>query len=115
MTHLKNPRVAVIGATGMAGRELIRILEERNFLLSSLDLYASNRSAGTTIDFRGESLFVEELIHAEQINADIAFFAAGSKPSLSFADKLARRRQSQSFMCREPSLGTYANIAWSIA
>lgn len=90
-TSNKKPRVAIIGATGMAGRELISILEERSFPLSSLSLFASHKSAGEIIDFMGESLKVEELINADQVKADIAFLAAGSKVSLGLVDKLVKQ------------------------
>lgn len=89
MTLKKNPSVAVIGATGMVGRELIRILEERKFKLSKLKLFASKKSAGEKIEFNDESIVVEELISAEQINTDLAFFAAGSKISELYLDKVA--------------------------
>lgn len=89
-TSLKKPRVAIIGATGMTGRELIRILEERSFSLSSLELFASKNSAGEQIDFHGEPIDVQELVSADQIKADLAFFAAGSKISTAFVEKLAK-------------------------
>ncbi len=91
MTIPKKPRVAIIGATGMAGREVIRILEERKFNLTSLDLFASVKSAGVDIDFGQDTLHVKELRSVDDINADIAFFAAGSKVTLAFAEKLAER------------------------
>ncbi|HXW52667.1 MAG TPA: aspartate-semialdehyde dehydrogenase [Myxococcota bacterium] len=88
---LKNPRVAVIGATGMVGRELVRILEERSFKLSHLALFASPNSAGTVIDFKGEELVVQELKSVDQIDADLAFFGAGSKVSLAMVEPLAKK------------------------
>lgn len=87
----KIPRVAVVGATGMVGRELIRILEERSFKLASLELFASGQSAGETIDFKDDSLDVQELTSADQIQADIAFFGAGAKVSLDFIEKLTAK------------------------
>ncbi len=87
----KHPRVAVIGATGMAGRELVRILEERSFPLASLDLFASAQSVGATIEFRGDEIEVQALVSPDDIQADIAFFAAGSAVSLAYVDKLAAR------------------------
>jgi aspartate-semialdehyde dehydrogenase len=89
-TFTKAPRVAVIGATGMAGRELISILEQRSFKLSSLSLFASKNSVGEEIDFKGESLAIHELKDVRQIDADIAFFAAGSQVSLAFIDAVAK-------------------------
>lgn len=90
-TSTRKPRIAIVGATGMAGRELIRILEERSFNLSSLELFASKNSAGAEIDFHDEPQDVQELLSADQINADIVFFAAGSKVSTAFIDKLAAK------------------------
>ena len=55
---LSQPRVAVVGATGAVGIELIRCLEQRNFPLSSLRLLASKRSAGRTLPFRGREITV---------------------------------------------------------
>ncbi len=87
----KKPRVAVIGATGMVGRELLRILEERSFPLSELTLFASNNSVGLEIDYDSETLIVRELTEPDQIQADLAFFAAGAKVSSAFVEKLAAR------------------------
>lgn len=91
MTTKTKPRVAIIGATGMTGRELIRILEERSFPLEQLSLYASENSAGEKIEFNGDELVVNELKSANDIEADIAFFSTGSSISLLFAEKLAAR------------------------
>src|SRR5690554_4660086 len=51
--RIKSPRVAIVGATGAVGTELLALLEERNFPLSGLRLYASARSAGRKVQFRG--------------------------------------------------------------
>lgn len=88
---MKLPKVAIIGATGMVGRELIKILEERSFKLLSLSLFASEKSAGDTIEYGGEEIVVQELKSPDQVDADIAFFSAGSDLSLKFADALAAR------------------------
>ena len=58
---MTNPRVAIVGATGAVGVELLSCLESRNFPLASLKLLASKRSAGKQVAFRGEMLTVEEL------------------------------------------------------
>jgi aspartate-semialdehyde dehydrogenase len=91
MTINKKPRVAIVGATGMVGRELIRILEERSFKLSSLDLFASVKSMGKTIEFMGEDITVLELKNDQQIKADLVFFAAGLKVSQALVEKVAKR------------------------
>lgn len=91
MNGQKNLRIAVIGATGMAGRELIRILEERTFSITDLALFSSEKSAGSTIDFRGDEIIVKELTSTDDIQADIAFFSAGGKISQAHIEKLAAR------------------------
>jgi len=77
--------VAVAGATGAVGNEMLQILEEQEFPLASLKLLASSRSAGKTLDFRGESLHVEELRDDSFEGIDIALFSAGAAASRQFA------------------------------
>ena len=79
------PVVAIVGATGAVGVELIRCLERRNFPLARLRLFASARSAGKTLPFRGEDLPVEELREDSFSGVDIALFSAGSGISKRFA------------------------------
>ncbi len=80
-----SPVVAVVGATGAVGIELIRCLEVRRFPLSKLRLFASARSAGKTLPFRGEALPVEELKEGSFRGVDIALFSAGGGISRRFA------------------------------
>ena len=82
-------QVAVAGATGAVGNEMIRILEEQEFPVASLKLLASSRSVGKTLDFRGESLHVEELREDSFEGVDIALFSAGAGPSRRFAPTAA--------------------------
>ena len=79
------PVVAVVGATGAVGVELIRCLEQRNFPLARLRLLASARSAGKTMPFRGEQLPLETLAEDSFDGVDIALFAAGGGISKRFA------------------------------
>ncbi len=58
---MKEPRVAIVGATGMVGQEMRQILEQREFPLADLKLLASERSRGRTLEFRGETLPVQVL------------------------------------------------------
>jgi len=81
--------VAVAGATGAVGNEMIRILEELEFPVASLKLLASSRSVGKTLDFRGKSLHVEELREDSFEGVDIALFSAGAGPSKKFAPAAA--------------------------
>lgn len=68
--------VAIAGATGAVGAEMIKVLEERNFPVKTLKLLASSRSAGKKLTFRGESLTIEELRHDSFKGVDIALFSA---------------------------------------
>jgi aspartate-semialdehyde dehydrogenase len=75
---LSAPNVAIVGATGAVGVELLRCLEERNFPLNSLRLLASSRSAGKQAQFRGKPLTIEALGPDSFEGVDIALFSAGS-------------------------------------
>ena len=77
--------VAVVGATGAVGVEMVRCLEQRNFPVSRLRLLASARSAGRTLKFRGQELPVEELTESSFEGVRIALFSAGSGISRRFA------------------------------
>jgi aspartate-semialdehyde dehydrogenase len=81
------PAIAIVGATGAVGVELIRCLEERNFPLSTLKLLASPRSAGRTMDFKGQPLAVEPLGDDSFASVDLALFSAGASISRAFAPK----------------------------
>src|SRR5690554_989456 len=78
-------RVAIVGATGAVGQELIRILEERSFPVASLKLLASPRSAGSTLTFQGEALPVEALTAQAFQGTDLVFFSAGASVSQEYA------------------------------
>lgn len=82
--------VAVAGATGLVGRTMLKVLEERNFPISSLKLLASKRSAGTTMTFKGQEYTVEELTHDSFKGVDIALFSAGGAASKEFAPSAAK-------------------------
>jgi aspartate-semialdehyde dehydrogenase len=81
----KPPVVAIVGATGAVGVEMIGCLERRAFPLASLRLYASARSAGKELEFRGAPLRVQELTEAGFDGVDIALFSAGGATSKKFA------------------------------
>jgi aspartate-semialdehyde dehydrogenase len=76
--------VAIVGATGAVGAELLAVLERRSFPVSSLRPLASSRSTGRQIEFRGKSIAVEELSEQSFDHIDIAFFSAGSEISRRF-------------------------------
>lgn len=77
--------VAVAGATGAVGVEMVKTLEKRNFPVKSLKLLASKRSAGKTMTFKGEPVVIEELTHDSFKGVNIALFSAGGDISREFA------------------------------
>ncbi|NAS31010.1 aspartate-semialdehyde dehydrogenase [Flavobacteriaceae bacterium R38] len=82
-------RVAVVGATGMVGEVMLKVLAERNFPISELFLVASERSIGKEISFKGETYKVIGLNDAVAAKPDIALFSAGGSTSLEWAPKFA--------------------------
>ena len=82
---MKQPRVAIVGATGAVGQELLRVFEERDFAVSSLKLLASARSAGRTLRFRGEDHQVEAVAADAFRGVDVAFFSAGGDTAAALA------------------------------
>lgn len=84
---MRKYNVAVVGATGAVGEELFRILEEVDFPIDNLLPLASARSAGSTIEFKGEEYKVYELTNTvfDEHEVDIAFFSAGGSISAEFA------------------------------
>src|SRR4051812_21639818 len=76
--------IAIVGATGAAGSELLRVLEQRNFPTASLRPIGSARSVGKSVRFCGESIAVEKLSHESFQNIDIAFFSAGGDVSRNY-------------------------------
>lgn len=79
--------VAIVGATGMVGRKFIEVLQQRNFPVNNLYLFASSRSAGNTIKYKGKDIIVEELKedNIKHKKIDFALFSAGGDISKSFA------------------------------
>lgn len=83
-------RVAVAGATGLVGRTILHVLEERGFLITDLVPLASVRSAGSQVCFRGERHTVRELSKNSFTGCDLAFFSAGAAVSRQFSPIAAR-------------------------
>jgi aspartate-semialdehyde dehydrogenase len=81
----KNLHVAIVGATGAVGIEMIKTLEKRKFPVGKLTLLASARSAGKTLKFKGEDITIEELREDSFAGVDIALFSAGGSISLKYA------------------------------
>ena len=78
-------RVAVAGATGAVGIEMVKTLERRNFPVSEIKLLASARSAGKTMKFKGEDVVIQEMTKDSFNDVDIALFSAGSSISKEYA------------------------------
>ncbi len=89
-THMNREyTVAIAGATGAVGEELIQLLDERNFPVKELRLLASARSAGKTLTFRGKDITIQELTHESFSGVDIALFSAGGSIALEYAPSAA--------------------------
>jgi len=82
---LRDPVVAIAGVTGAVGREFIATLNKRGFPVRKLKALASGRSAGKTLEFRGETIEIEELREDSFSGVDIALFSAGSGVSRKFS------------------------------
>ncbi|GGJ89521.1 aspartate-semialdehyde dehydrogenase [Streptomyces camponoticapitis] len=82
-------KVGIVGATGQVGTVMRTILAERNFPADELRLFASARSAGSTIEWRGEPVTVEDASTADYTGLDIVLFSAGGATSKALAEKVA--------------------------
>jgi len=99
---MKKYNVAVAGATGLVGREMVRMLEKQNFPVANLRLFASERSRGKTLKFKGKEIVVEQLTPSSfkvsspgekpslQARLDIALFSAGASISKEYAPLAAQ-------------------------
>lgn len=79
--------LSVVGATGAVGREILKVLEEREFPVGKIYLFASERSAGTELVFKGERIKVIKLSeeNLKSVKTDFTFFSAGTSISQQFA------------------------------
>jgi aspartate-semialdehyde dehydrogenase len=82
--------VAIVGATGLVGQEFIKVLEQRKFSISSIKLYASDRSAGKKLFFGHQEIAVEETSNDSFNHIDIALFSAGAEISRHFSPIAAK-------------------------
>ena len=87
---MKTYTVAILGATGAVGREMVKILEQRNFPVGRLRLLASRRSVGTTIPFRGQAVAVEEATETAFQGVDLVLGAAENDIAKRFADAIVK-------------------------
>ena len=84
-------KVAIVGASGAVGQELLRVLDERNFPVDDLVLFGSTRSAGTKYSFRGKEYEVQLLKHGDDFKGvDVAFTSAGAGTSKEFAEDITK-------------------------
>ena len=84
-------RVAIVGASGAVGQELLRILDERNFPMDDLVLFGSARSAGTKYTFKGKAYEVKLLQHNDDFkDVDMVFASAGAGTSVEFAPTITK-------------------------
>ena len=87
---MKAYNVAIVGATGMVGQEFIKVLEERNFPMASVRLYASDRSAGKKLYVGHQEIVVKETAPESFQHVDIALFSAGTEVSRYFSPIAAK-------------------------
>lgn len=84
-------RVAIVGATGLVGRTMLQVLQEREFPVQELRLFASERSAGTRLCFRGEELLVEPFDPARLHGVELSLWSAGAALSRQYAWEVAQQ------------------------
>ena len=89
MTMSSGVRIGVVGATGQVGAVVRRLLEEREFPIAEIRFFASARSAGTTLDFKGQPVAVEDAATADPAGLDVAIFSAGATTSKAQAPRFA--------------------------
>ncbi|KPJ64153.1 MAG: aspartate-semialdehyde dehydrogenase [Syntrophobacter sp. DG_60] len=87
---MKEVNVAVVGATGAVGNEMVKILEERRFPINELKLLASKRSLGKKMGFNGEEVAIEELTEDAFTDVQVSLFSAGASVSRKFAPIAAK-------------------------
>lgn len=84
--------VAIVGASGAVGQEFLRVLSQRDFPIDKLRLFGSERSAGKTMEFKGQPVVIELLNENSDFSGvDIAFTSAGAGTSKQYADVITRR------------------------
>ena len=81
--------VGIVGATGMVGTVMRQLLADRSYPVSTLRLFASARSAGSTIDWNGRTITVEDASSADPAGLDVVLFSAGASTSRALAERYA--------------------------
>lgn len=85
----RNMKLAIVGATGLVGQEILKVIEERNFPFDELYLIASAKSVGQTLTFKGKDYTIKSIDEGCKLAADIAIFSAGGATSLEWAPRYA--------------------------
>ena len=88
---MRKPRIAILGATGVVGREITKITEELNVEFETIKFLSSARSAGTTVTFKGQDYTVEEATPDSFNDIDIVMASAGGSTSQKFAPEIVKR------------------------
>lgn len=88
---MNNPNIAVLGATGVVGREILKVIEEIKLPYNEIKLLSSARSAGTKVEFMGKTLIVEEAKPESFDGVNICLASAGGSTSLALAPEAAKR------------------------
>src|SRR5690242_14905322 len=82
-------KLAIVGATGLVGQEILTVLEERNFQFDELYLVASSRNVGKEMTYKGKKYVIKSMEEVVKLAPDIAIFSAGGDTSLEWAPKFA--------------------------
>lgn len=88
---MRKMNVAIVGATGAVGTQMIKLLENSSLPLGTIKFLASKRSAGKQLSFKGETQTIEELVPDSFENIDLALFSAGGSISAKFAPEAVKR------------------------
>jgi aspartate-semialdehyde dehydrogenase len=86
---MTSPRIGIVGATGLVGQAMREILDERNFAAAGMRFFASSRSAGRNLQWRGKEVRIEDAETADYSGLDIVLFSAGASASRLLAPKVA--------------------------
>jgi aspartate-semialdehyde dehydrogenase len=84
-------KLAIVGATGLVGQEVLKVLEERHFQVEDLYLVASAKSVGQSIDFKGKKYIIKSMEEVCNLVPDVAIFSAGGGTSLEWAPRFAEK------------------------
>lgn len=88
---MNKPNIAVLGATGVVGREILKVIEETHLPYNEIKLLASAKSAGKEVEFKGETLIVEEATPEAFVGVNIVLASAGAETSKRLAPEIVRR------------------------